>query len=121
MAVYVSNITVNTDVDFAQTFTLEDSSSNAALDLTGYSVAAQLRKWGGAADTGGIYCCNRKTNFTTTIVSSTGGRIKIALADTITKDLKPGRHVYDIVVTDGSGNKTRVVEGSVLVRQGVTR
>ena len=34
---------------------------------------------------------------------------------------KPGRYVYDIVITNAASEKTRVVEGSVLVREGVTR
>jgi|ETNmetMinimDraft_21_1059911.scaffolds.fasta_scaffold49359_3 hypothetical protein len=119
MAVYVANIVINTDTDFAQTFTFDDASSNAALDLTGYSVAATLRKWPGAADT--LNGVSQKTTFTTTILSASGGRIQISLTDSKTGDLKPGRHVYDIVLTDSSGNKTQVVEGSALVNQGVTR
>ena len=35
--------------------------------------------------------------------------------------LSPGRHVYDVVITSTGGVKTTVVEGNVLVREGVTR
>ena len=31
------------------------------------------------------------------------------------------RYVYDIVITDAGNVKTRVIEGSVLLREGVTR
>ena len=119
MAVYVANLVVNTDTDFSQTFTFDDADTNSTLDLTGYTVTASMRKWPGAADT--LNGVSQVTDFTTTILSVSGGRIELKLTDTQTANLKPGRHVYDIVVTDGSGNKTRVVEGSVLVRQGVTR
>ena len=119
MAVYVANIVINTDTDFSQTFTFDDASSNAPLNLTGYSISATLRKWPGAADT--LNGVSQKTTFTTTILSASGGRIQISLTDNKTGDLNDGRHVYDILLTDPSGNKTRVIEGSALVRKGVSR
>tara|TARA_B100000686_G_C16804374_1_gene988816 strand:- start:866 stop:1210 length:345 start_codon:yes stop_codon:yes gene_type:complete len=114
MAVYVANLIVNTDSDFTQTFTFEDASTNSGLDLSGYTINAQMRKHPDALD-------STKTTFTTTILSTSGGRIQLSLTDTQTATLKDGRHVYDIVLTDGSGNKTRIIEGSVLVSKGVTR
>ena len=54
-------------------------------------------------------------------MSTSGGRIQISLTDNKTGDLNDGRHVYDILLTDPSGNKTRVIEGSALVRKGVSR
>ena len=44
-AVYVNNLVVNAGANFSQTFTLEGASTNSPLDLTGYTVAAQMRKW----------------------------------------------------------------------------
>ncbi len=119
MAVYVANLVVNTDSDFSQTFTFDDADTNSTLDLTGYTVTATMRKWAGAADE--LNGESQKTDFTTTILSVAGGRIELKLTDTQTAKLKPGRHVYDVVLRDSSGNKTQAVEGSVLVNQGVTR
>ncbi len=114
MSVYVANLVINTDSDFNQTFTLEDAATNSGLNLAGYSIKAQLRKWPGEDDA-------KKVDFTTTILSTSGGRIQISLTDSKTGDLNDGRHVYDILLTDPSGNKTRVIEGSALVRKGVSR
>ena len=111
-AVYTSNLTVNCNSDFNQTFELENSDSSSALDLTGYTITSQMRKHAGSST---------KTDFTTSIVSATAGRIKISLTDTVCAAIKPGRYVYDVLVTDSVGMKTRVVEGSVLVREAVTR
>ena len=44
-AVFVTNTVIYTHTDFAQTFLLEDGVSNSAMDLTGYSVCAQLRRY----------------------------------------------------------------------------
>ena len=73
-----------------------------------------MKKHAGAADSTAtsIYC---------TIENATNGTISLALTDTQTSALKAGRHVYDIVITNTSSYlKTRVIEGSVLVREGVT-
>ena len=111
-AVYVNNIVINAGANFAQTFNLESSDSNSALDLTGYTVSAQMRKYAGSS-TG--------TNFTSNIIPpETLGKITISLSSSQTSNLKPGRYVYDIVI-DLGGEKTRVIEGMVLVREGVTR
>jgi hypothetical protein len=111
-AVYVSNLVVNAGTDFSQTFTLEDTNSSSAYDLTSATVSAQMRKHSGSSTA---------IDFTTTIVvPKTSGQIILQLTDSQTADIKPGRYVYDVIVTIGS-TKTRVVEGMVLVREGVTR
>ena len=112
MAVYVSNIVINSGTTFSETFTLESASTNAAFDLTGYSGAAQMRKHSGAST---------KTDFTVDITSPvTNGQIILSMDVSTTATLKSGRYVYDIVISAGSTKKT-VVEGNVLVREGVTR
>ena len=111
-AVYVSNLTVNTGATFSQQFTLENTATNSATDLVGYSIAAQMRKHASSTSA---------TDFTATIVNASAGKIRVGLGTATTSTLKPGRYVYDVLVTDPMGERTRVVEGSVLVREGVTR
>jgi len=109
-AVYVSNIVINTGADFSQTFTLE-SADGAPFDLSNYTVSAQMRKYAGSS----------ATTFTSSIIfPASSGKIAISLTGTQTSNLKPGRYVYDVVVTLYSV-KTRVIEGTALVREGVTR
>ena len=112
MAVYVSNLTVNTGTTFSQIFTLESADTNSATDLTGYTASAQMRKHPGSSSA---------TNFTTSIINATSGRIRVGLTTSQTASLKPGRFMYDILITDAAGEVTRVLEGSVLVREGVTK
>ena len=112
-AVYVNNLVVNSGSDFSQSFTLEGSDTNSAFNLTGYTVAAQMRKWAGSSSA---------TSFTTEIeIPPTSGKILISLTSTQTSNLKPGRYVYDVVIEDEYGGKNRVIEGMVLVTEGVTR
>ena len=49
MAVYVSNLTVNTGTTFSQIFTLESADTNSATDLTGFTASAQMRKHPGSS------------------------------------------------------------------------
>jgi len=44
MAVYVSNLVVDSGIDFNQVFTLESQNENSALNLSNYAVLSQLRK-----------------------------------------------------------------------------
>lgn len=110
-ATYVSNLVINTGEDFTQQFTLQ-SADNSPLDLTNYTASSQLRKHPGSSTA---------TDFNTLISDPpTFGVITIKLTSSQTTNLKPGRHVYDVVI-ERSGEKSRVIEGSVIIRQGVTR
>ena len=112
-AVYVNNLVVNSGSDFSQTFTLEGSDTNSAFNLTGYTVESQMRKWAGSSSA---------TSFNTNIeIPSTAGKISLILTSTQTANLKPGRYVYDVVIIDEFNVKNRVIEGMVLVTEGVTR
>ena len=112
-AVYVNNLVINTGSDFSQTFTLEEIESNSFLNLTDYQIDSQMRKWSGSSNA---------ITFTTSVeFPSTSGRINLALTSEQTKNIKPGRYVYDILLTDAFGQKNKVIEGMVLVREGVTR
>lgn len=111
-AVYVTNITINGGTDFSQVYELEDSTTNAALNLSGYSVKSEMRKHPSAS---GV------TTFTSEIFSESTGKIKIGLSTSQTAALKEGRYVYDVVITDPYSVMSRVVEGTALVSKGVTR
>jgi hypothetical protein len=111
-AVYTSNLVINAGTDYSQIFSLENNTSSSNLDLSPYTVSAMMRKHHGSSTA---------TVFAAQVTDAIAGTIRIALGSTITSSLKPGRYVYDVVIINGSGAKTRVVEGMALVREGVTR
>jgi len=112
MTVYVANIVINGGADFNQTYDLADQNTNSAKDLSGHGVSSQMRKHAAAV---GV------TTFTTTIVNAAAGQIRIGLTTSQTAELKPGRYVYDLMLTAPDNSMTRVIEGMALVREGVTR
>lgn len=82
------------------------------LNLTGYSVASQMRK---------SYYSTTATDFTITITDATAGRITMAMTAANSANVSPGRYVYDVLLTSGTGVKSRIIEGIVVVLPAVTR
>ena len=108
----ISNLFIDQDADFTTTVTINDS-NGSALDLTSYTALAMIRK---------TYQSTSATTFTSTFASDrTTGQITISLTDTQTAALESGRYVYDLVIIDSSGTKTRVVEGIATVNPSVSR
>jgi hypothetical protein len=111
MAVYVSNLVVNCGSDFSQTFNLTNTIGDSSFNLSGYQIAAKIKKHPASSSS---------TTFTATITNAANGTVGIALTSGQTAALKPGRYLYDVIITSSTGYKTRVIEGNVLVREGVT-
>ena len=107
----ISNIFIDQGATFTTTVTVTDANGDA-VNLSGYSVAAQIRK---------TFLSSTATAFTATISNASSGEITISLSPTQTTALEAGRFVYDVVITASGGTKTRVVEGQVTVNPSVTR
>lgn len=111
MAIYVSNIVIEQGFEFDTSFQLEDTRTNAPLDLTEASVEAQMRKHYGATTA---------VSFGSSITSPELGILSISLTASQSVNLKPGRYVFDVKIENG-GREYKAVEGAALVRAGVTR
>lgn len=113
MTVYTSNIVIHTGTDFEQTFLLEDSQTNSALNLTGYEGCAQLKKY---------ETSNKSADFSIDFGNDRmTGRVKISLGAETSSSIKPGKYFYDILLKKPDGTTTRVVEGTALVKKAITR
>ena len=106
-----ANIVIDQGTDFSAVIDLVDQ-DGVVYNLTGYTVAAQLRK-------------NYATSTAYTFIAShsmAGGIISLGLTNTTTAALEPGRYLYDVEITlTSSGVVTRVVEGVATVTPGMTR
>lgn len=110
MAVYTNNISINAGDNFSLPLTIL-SSSGTELNLTGYGASAAMRKHATSST---------KSDFTVGITSAAEGLITLSMASTITSELKEGRYVYDVLLISDENFKSIVVEGTVLVRTGIT-
>ena len=111
MAIYVSNIVIEQGYDFDTSFQLEDTRTNSPLILTDVSTEAKLRKH---------YGSSTAVSFATTVTSPDTGIVSISLTGSQTINIKPGRYVFDLKLSN-AGKEYKAVEGSALVRGGVTR
>tara|TARA_Y100001937_G_scaffold73700_1_gene100248 strand:+ start:487 stop:1464 length:978 start_codon:yes stop_codon:yes gene_type:complete len=111
MAVYVNNITLNTGEYFSRDFYL-DNIDGTPLDLTGYTAASQMRKHPESV--------NATADFNVGFIDRANGRIRVSLATTTTRLVKPGRYVWDVMFTDSSNKKSIVIEGNVLATPDIT-
>ena len=107
----LSNIYIDQGADFSTIISLTDSNGDV-LDLTGYTALAQIRKTYGSTTIAGT--------FATALVANTG-QLTLSLTDVITGAMGSGRYVYDVLLTDGSGDKTRVLEGQAILTPSVSR
>ena len=106
----ISNIFIDQGTDFSITVDVTQA-DGAALNLTGYSAAAQIRKTYGSSNVSAVF---------NTSISASAGQVTLSLTDTQTSGLTAGRYVYDLNITSGS-TTTRVVEGQAIITPGVTR
>ena len=112
MAVFSTNLVIYKFTDFEQTFLLEDSQSNSAKDLTGFTGTCKMQR---TLNLGSL------TEFTISFLNDrTLGKIKISLTDTQTANIEEGKYFYELMLTDPSGIVERVIEGVVIVKHPVT-
>ena len=111
MAVFSTNLIIYKHTDFEQTFVLEDSLSNSAKDLTGFTGTCKMQR---TLNLGSL------TSFTLTFTNRLRGKIRISLTDDQTAVIEEGKYFYELMLTDPNDVTERVIEGVVIVKHPVT-
>ena len=111
MAGFSTNLLIYKHTDFEQTFILEDSQSNSAKDLTGFTGTCKMQR---TLNLGSL------TSFTLAFTNRSLGKVRISLTNTQTANIEDGKYFYELVLTDPSGIVERVIEGVVIVKHPVT-
>ena len=118
MAVYTANLVLTSDSDFSQIFTLENAETNSPTNLTGFTIASSIRKHPAA---------KKGEGFDATITNAAAGKIRLSMPAIKSRKLvdtgffRTGRYVYDVLQTDASGEKKRLMEGQLIVTPSVSR
>jgi hypothetical protein len=107
----ISNLYVDSGSTYSNILTV-NSSDGQPLNLTGYTVASQMRK---------SYSSSTVYNFTASVHQAVQGKIRLQLTDEQSEAIPPGRWLYDVEITSSSGATTRVVEGIVIVTPQITK
>ena len=111
MAVFSTNLLIYKHTDFEQTFILEDSQSNSAKDLTGFTGSCKMQR---TLNLGNL------TAFNLAFTNRALGKVRISLTSTQTANLPDGKYFYEFMLTDPNGVVERVIEGIVIVKHPVT-
>ena len=111
MAVFSTNLLIYKHTDFEQTFILEDSQSNSAKDLTGFTGTCKMQR---TLNLGGL------TAFNLAFTNRSLGKVRITLTSSQTANIEDGKYFYELMLTDPNGVVERVIEGVVIVKHPVT-
>ena len=107
----ISNLFVDAGANYSNIITVA-ATNGQALNLTGYTVASQMRK---------SYTSSTAYNFTASVYDAAAGKVRLQLDSTQSSAIPAGRWLYDVEITSPTGFKTRVVEGIVTVSQQITQ
>lgn len=110
MSVYTRNLVINTSADFSETLELTQSNGRP-LNLVGFGASCYMRKTPESSSYVG---------FGVSFIDRPNGKIVISMASTVTSTLKSGRYVYDLLMIGPDTIKEIAVEGTVLVRGGIS-
>ncbi len=106
------NLYIDQGADFNAQIQIFDD-NNAPWDLTGYTGQAKIKK---------SYYSTSSIDFTVSFSNDrTSGNIILELSSQQTSQMEQGRYLYDVVITNSSSKKTRVLEGIVTINPGVTK
>lgn len=101
---------------FIRDITLTDDYNGANINLVNHVVSCNARK---------SYSAYSQTSipdivFKTELLDSQNGLIRISQTAANTANYYPRRYFYDILITDGGGTRTRVLEGTLTVSPSVS-
>ena len=105
-----AHITIDQGATYSTSIDVTDDAGDA-VDLTGYTGAAQMRKH---------YTSTNAHSFTVSIANASGV-VTLSMNAAVTGNISPGRYVYDCELTDGDGTVSRLIEGIVTITPQVTR
>jgi hypothetical protein len=109
------NLQIDCGSDWEVTFNLSNSNGQY-IDLTGYSLSCKMAK---------NYTTTIKYDLNPQIIIPNSGLIRLFMPNTggpfvtKTQDIKPGRYVYSLLITNQQGKTDRAIEGIVTVTPAV--
>ena len=104
------NFTLQRRSDHSIPLLFKDS-NNSAINLTGYTVEAQV--WEETRTT-------KYADFSVTYTDRAAGSVSISLTDTQTATFTPDVLKYDVLLTAPSGTKEYYLEGNIFISEGYT-
>lgn len=112
MAAYVE-LFVDQGANFNNVINLTDDVTNLNVNVQGYTVISQMRR--------SYYSANASANITCSITNALNGEITMTMNANTTANIKAGRYLFDMRVTDRDGVVNRILEGIITVTPRISR
>lgn len=112
MAAYVE-LFVDQGANFNNVINLTDDVTNLNVNVQGYTVISQMRR--------SYYSANASANITCSITNAINGEITMTMDANTTANIKAGRYLFDMRVTDRGGVVNRILEGIITVTPRISR
>lgn len=112
MAAYVE-LFVDQGANFNNVINLTDDVTNLNVNVQGYTVISQMRR--------SYYSANASANITCSITNAINGEITMTMNANTTANIKAGRYLFDMRVTDRDGVVNRILEGIITVTPRISR
>lgn len=112
MAAYVE-LFVDQGANFNNVINLTDDVTNLNVNVQGYTVISQMRR--------SYYSANASANITCSITNALNGEITMTMNANTTANIKAGRYLFDMRVTDRGGVVNRILEGIITVTPRISR
>lgn len=113
MAAYVE-LYMDQGTTFSNIINLTDDYTNANINISGHLVKSQMRR--------SYYSANAAANITCQITNAATGEITLAMSPQQTANVKAGRYLFDVELTNPIDNATtRILEGIIVVTPRVTK
>ena len=108
----ILNLQIDQGSTFSKQITVYQTDGTTVQNLTGYTVASQVRK---------NYTSTNFVTINATNNDPTNGVIVMSLTATDTVGMKAGRYVYDLQITAADGTVSRTIEGVITIKPEVTK
>lgn len=107
-----AELTVDQGATYETTLDLIND-DGTAINVAGYVFSGQIRK--------SYYSSNSTANLTITVINAANGNVNLSLNAATTSNIKAGRYLYDVKMTDTANTVTRIVEGIITITPQVTK
>jgi hypothetical protein len=107
-----AELTVDQGTTF-ETFLDLIADDGASINIAGYTFAGSIRK--------SYYSKSPTANLTIVINNAGSGNVLISMNSATTANIKAGRYLYDVKMTDTTNTVTRIVEGIMTITPQVTK
>ena len=98
--------------DFSYSLDLSND-DGSALNLASYTFSSSIRK--------SYYSSKPAANLTVTVINAANGNVQLSMNSAVTSNIKAGRYLYDVKMSDATNTVFRVIEGIITIYPQITK